>query len=219
MKLPLEIIRQIIHEALDDDTLVAWACVSSAARIQAESLLWNDTKIRREDFDNDCYERIDEVLDPIETLAKESIKDQKRRSGIGRIFPRAALVESISFDRMRIDSDSDYDSFPSFQSPGFDQNYVISTFKTLSSSLVNLRTVYLAASMTQEAWDAVLSLPALKVLRLCRMHGILCEELKFSPGLYKLDEFVHENLNWQEACELGLAVRDSSIKKLHITIA
>jgi hypothetical protein len=94
---------------------------------------------------------------------------------------------------------------------------VINRCRSLSPILPNLRSIRVKAHVTQEAWNAVLALPALKILHMTRTFYMAYGWLEFNE-LYKLEEFVCGTLFYEEAMCLGKAVRDSNLEKLHITV-
>jgi hypothetical protein len=74
------------------------------------------------------------------------------------------------------------------------------------------------AHVTQEGWDALTALPALRKLYMLRIKYSGFDALDFN-GLSKLQEFQTGTLLCREAFALGAAVRNSNLEKLHIRVA
>lgn len=90
-------------------------------------------------------------------------------------------------------------------------------FEELSSHFLNLRSVPIDGEVSQEIWDVLLDLLSLKELRLWRVYPLGDETLNFS-GLLKLQAFELSELFEEEAVAFAVAVRESHIERLHVTV-
>jgi hypothetical protein len=240
MKLPFELIRLIIHQTDHRPTLASWARVNWAARAEAESILWESVVVKREQYGQqdryDCPEREDGISDPLLTLQEEATPENKLKMYLNTVprdsyqdlsgfndrpaFRKAAYVKRLSFEGSPPTGDR--------AESEFDCILVFQTFQILSPILVNLQSVWLEAEVTQECWDALISLPGLRQLSLFRTFYFAYDDLDYGgpfsgdmwelnfKGLSKLQEFVTGKLLKQDAFALGTAVRKSNLEKLHI---
>jgi hypothetical protein len=238
MKLPFELMRLIIHQTDHRSTLASWARVNWAARAEAESILWGSVVVKREHYGQqyqyDCLEREDGISDPLLTLQEEVTPENNHKMYPNMVprdshhdlsifndrptFRRAAHVKRLSFEGSPPTDDR--------AESEFDYLIVLQTFQMLSPILVNLQSVWLEAQVTQEGWDALISLPALRRLSVFRTFYSANDDWSepFSgdmwqldfKGLSKLQEFVTGKLLEQDAFVLGTAVRKCNLEKLHI---
>jgi hypothetical protein len=222
MRLPLEVIGHIINSTDDLQTLQSWVCVSSATRELAEHILWRSIVVHCDHFGEDweLWATHADLISTLKTEADMLANPEKWRdmdyfhdpSTPKPFCQRGAFIEALSL-RARYNWKPDEDDADG----GLAEQDIRLTFESLSPILVNLQSLRIDGIFSQRCWDILLELPALKELRLWRTWDSNEENINFE-GLSRLRAFEIGPLYFAEAVALGIAVRESSLEKLHISI-